>query len=96
MMNVAVNEARVNCSNLRCYSTGQSGNRLLFNDIGGIPLKQKIVLIVFVTLQMAVAGILLRSSMIGIVILIAVYAGFIISMLFIVRIFHIPLPCIKT
>lgn len=30
MMNVAVNEARVNRSNFRCYSTGQSGNRLLF------------------------------------------------------------------
>ena len=54
-------------------------------DMGGIPLKKKLFLIAFVTLQIAIAALLLRNSITGIVIIGVIYAGFLISMLFIVK-----------
>ncbi len=54
-------------------------------DMGGIPLKKKMYLIAFVTLQIAIAAIALRNSVVGLVVIGVVYAGFLLSMLFIVK-----------
>lgn len=56
-----------------------------YTDMGGIPLKQKMCLIAFVTLQIGIAALLLRNSAVGLGVLGAVYAGFLISMLFVVK-----------
>ncbi len=52
---------------------------------GGIPLKAKIYLIFGVSLQIGIAGVLVRKSLVGLMILGVLYLGFFISMLFLVK-----------
>ena len=54
-------------------------------DAGGLSKKGKIYLILFVTLQIAVAAFLVRNSMIGLSLLGLLYLGFLLSILFIVK-----------
>lgn len=54
-------------------------------DAGGISKRGKVILIGIVTLQIGIVSILLRKSIIALIILAALYLGFIISMLFIVK-----------
>ena len=52
---------------------------------GGLPLRAKILLILFVSLQIAVAAFFVKSSPIGLLILAGLYAGFLFSMIRIVK-----------
>ena len=52
---------------------------------GGLTKKAKIYLIIFVTVQILIAALLLRNSLIGVLICVAVYLGFILSMIFAVK-----------
>ena len=54
-------------------------------NAGGIPKRGKVYLILFVTLQIAIAAFLVRSSLVGLVILGALYLGFLLSILLIVK-----------
>ena len=58
---------------------------LRYLDAGGLTGRGKIKLILFVTLQIAIAGFLIRKSIVGILILCVVYLGFLLSMIFIVK-----------
>ncbi len=54
-------------------------------DAGGISKRGKVILISYVTLQIGVVAFLLRNSAIALVMLIVLYLGFLISMLFVVK-----------
>ncbi len=52
---------------------------------GGLSKRGKLRLILFVTAQIAIAAYLVRNSIIGIVVLLAVYLGFLLSIVFVVK-----------
>jgi len=54
-------------------------------NAGGLSKRGKLYLILFVTLQIAIAGFLLQNSMIGLLLLGFLYLGFLFSILFIVK-----------
>lgn len=54
-------------------------------NAGGLTKRGKIHLILFVTLQMVIAGFLVRTHMIGILILSAIYLCFLFCIIFIVK-----------
>lgn len=54
-------------------------------EAGGLPKKGKIALISLVSVQIAIAGIILHKSTVGLIILAAVYLGFLVSIIFIVK-----------
>lgn len=58
---------------------------------GGLTRRAKICLILFVTLQMLIAVILLRNSIVGLAVSAAVYLGFMLSMRYAVRTVELPL-----
>ena len=54
-------------------------------DAGGLTRKVKLCLIVFVTLQIALAAFLVRNSLVGLILLGVLYAGFLLSMAIFVK-----------
>lgn len=67
-------------------NTGLYKRHLLpYLKAGGITRKAKIILILGVSMQIGVAAYLVRKSLLGLIILGALYLGFLISMLFIVK-----------
>lgn len=58
---------------------------LPYLQAGGLTKRVKIGLIAFVTLQIFIAALIVHKSFVGMVILAALYIGFLISMLFIVK-----------
>ena len=54
-------------------------------DRGGLTRRAKLCLILFVTLQIVIAAVLVRKSMVGLIVLGVLYLGFLISMLLVVK-----------
>lgn len=66
--------------------TGLYNRHLLpYLEAGGLTKKAKAYLIAFVSLQMLIAAMLLRNSIVGILICAVVYVGFLLSMLLAVK-----------
>lgn len=58
---------------------------LPYRQAGGLPLKGKIPLIVWVTIQIGITAFLVRQYLFWVVFLLLLYAGFLFSMLFVVK-----------
>lgn len=58
---------------------------LPYLEAGGLTFKAKLSLILFVTLQLAIAAVIVRNSLVGLLIVAGVYIGFMASMLFAVK-----------
>lgn len=61
---------------------------LPYLQAGGLTRRAKTFLIFFVSLQIFIAAVIVRKSLVGLLILAALYIGFMISMLFIVKTVH--------
>ncbi|MBQ8837528.1 MAG: YbaN family protein [Clostridia bacterium] len=69
------------------FKSGKLYKRYLLKYLakGGLSLHQKVLLILFVSCQIAIAAFLLKNSILGLIVVFALYIGFLVSMLFIVK-----------